>query len=69
MRDVVVRFSSCHCLMKVREVLDPTPRTRYVSEGAMDGMEEESEFMVMNCFCRRVARRVRLARERALPER
>jgi hypothetical protein len=31
----------------------------------MDGMGEERESMVMNCFCRRDARRVRLARERA----
>jgi hypothetical protein len=28
MRDVVVLFSSCQCLLKVREVLSSTPRTR-----------------------------------------
>jgi hypothetical protein len=65
MRDVVVRFSLCQCLMKVREVLSSTPRTRSVSEEPMDGMGEEREVMVMNSFCRRDARRVRLARESA----
>jgi hypothetical protein len=33
MKDVLVRLSSFHCLVKVREVLSSTPRTRYVSEG------------------------------------
>jgi hypothetical protein len=50
MRDMVVRFSFCHCLVNVRKVLSSTPRTRYVSEGPMDGMGEECESMVMNCF-------------------
>jgi hypothetical protein len=68
MRDVVMRFSSCQCLVKVREVLSSTPRTRYVSEGPIDGMGDERERMVMNCFCRRDARRVWLVGERALPE-
>jgi hypothetical protein len=48
MREVVVRFTSCHCLVKVREVLSSAPRTRYVSEGPTDGMGEERELMVMN---------------------
>ena len=65
MRGVVVRFGLCQCLVKVREVLSSTPRTRYVSEGPMDGMGEERELMLIDCFCRRDARRVRLARERA----
>ena len=38
MRDVVVRLSSCQCLVKVREVLSSTPRTRYVDEGHVEGM-------------------------------
>jgi hypothetical protein len=67
MRDAVVRFSSSHCLVKVREVFSLTPRTRYVSEGPMEGMGEGRELMVMNCVWRWDARRVRLARERALP--
>jgi hypothetical protein len=70
MRDVVVRVSSCQCLVKMREVFSSsTPRTRYVSEGPMERMGEGRELMVMNCVWRRDARRVRLARERALPER
>jgi hypothetical protein len=69
MRDVVVRCTSCNCLVKVREVLSSTPRTRYVSEGPMNGMGEERQPMAMNCFCRRDAKRVRLAREKALHER
>jgi hypothetical protein len=40
MRDVVVRFSSCRCLVKVRKVLSSTPSTLYVSEGPMEGMGE-----------------------------
>jgi hypothetical protein len=40
MRDVVVRFSSRQCLVKVRVVLSSTPRTRYDSEGSMEGMGE-----------------------------
>jgi hypothetical protein len=35
----------------------------------MDGMGEELELMVMNCCYRRDAKRVRLAREKELPER
>jgi hypothetical protein len=69
MRDAVVRFSFYECLVKEREVLSSTPRTRYVSEGAMEGMGEGRELMVMNCVWRRDARRVQLARERALPKR
>jgi hypothetical protein len=69
MREVVVRFSSCRCLAKAREVLSSTPRTRYVSEGPMDGMGEERELMVVKCLCRRDAQRVRLAGVRALPQR
>jgi hypothetical protein len=38
MRDAVVRLSSCHFLVKLREVIISTPRTRYVSEGLMEGM-------------------------------
>ena len=38
MRDAVVRFSSCQCFVKVREVFSSTPRTRYVSVGLMEGM-------------------------------
>jgi hypothetical protein len=38
MRDAVVRLSSFLCLVKVREVLSSTPRTRYVSEGPMEGI-------------------------------
>jgi hypothetical protein len=48
LRDVVLRFSSCQCLVKVREVLISTPRTRYVSEGPIDGMGDERESMVEN---------------------
>jgi hypothetical protein len=48
MRDAVVRFSSFQCLVKVREVLSSTPRTRYVSEGPMEGMGAGTELMVMN---------------------
>jgi hypothetical protein len=48
MRDAVVRLSSCQCLVKVREVLSSTPRTRYVSEGPMEGMGSGMELMVMN---------------------
>jgi hypothetical protein len=40
-----------------------------MSEGPMDGVGEERELMVMKWVWRRDARRVRLARERALPER
>jgi hypothetical protein len=69
MRDVVVRFRSSQCLVKVREVFSSTPRTRYVSEGTMEGMGEGRELMVMNCVWRRDAMRDWLARERALPER
>jgi hypothetical protein len=69
MSDVVVRFSSSQCLVKVREVFSSTPRTRYVSEGPMEGTWGERELMVMNCVWRRDARRARLARERALHER
>ena len=69
MRDAVVRFGSCRCLVKVREVLSSTPRTRNVSEGPMEGMGAGMELMVMNWDWRRDARRVVLARERALPER
>jgi hypothetical protein len=69
MRDVVVCFSSCLCLVKVREVLSSTPRYRYVSEGPMDGMGEGRGLMLMNCFCRRDAKRVRLAGDMALPKR
>jgi hypothetical protein len=68
MRNMVVRFSSCECFVKVREVLSSTPRTRYVSEGPMDGMGKRWESMVMKYFFKRDARRVRLAGERALPE-
>jgi hypothetical protein len=50
-RDAVVRFSSLQCLVKVRVVLSSTPMTLYVSY----------------VRCRRDARRVRLAIERALP--
>ena len=69
MREVVVRLSSCQCLVKVREVLSSTPRTRYVSEGPMEGMGEGVELMVRNCDWRWDVRRVVLARERALPKR
>ena len=69
MRDAVVRLSSFQCLVKVREVLSSTPRTRYVSEGPMEGMGAGVELTVMNCDWRRDARRAMLARERALPER
>jgi hypothetical protein len=48
MRDAVVRFSSCKCLVKVREVFSSTPRMRYVSEGPMEGMGAGMELMVMN---------------------
>jgi hypothetical protein len=68
-RDAVVRLSSCQCLVKVIEVLGSTPRTRYVSEGPMEGMGAGVELMVMNCDWRRDARSVMLARERALPVR
>jgi hypothetical protein len=68
MRDVVVRFSSNQCLVKVREVLSSTPRTRYVSEGPMEGMGAGLELMVMNCVWRRDASRVMLTREMALLE-
>jgi hypothetical protein len=37
-RDVVVGRSSCQSLVKVKEVFSSTPRTRYVSEGPMEGM-------------------------------
>jgi hypothetical protein len=40
-----------------------------MSERPMDGMGEELELMVMNYFSRRDAKRVRLAKERALLER
>jgi hypothetical protein len=69
MRDAVVRFSSCQCLVKVREVLSSIPRTRYVSEGPMEGIGAGLELMVMNCVWSRDARRVMLASERALLER
>ena len=46
--DAVVRFSSCKSLAKEREVLSSTPRTRYVSEGPMEGMGAGMELMVMN---------------------
>ena len=69
MRDVVVRLSSCQCLVKVREVLSSTPSTRYVSEGPMEGMGARSDLMVMNCVWRRYAIRVVLAKERALLQR
>jgi hypothetical protein len=49
MRAAVARLSSCQCLVKVREVLRSTPRTWYVSEGPMEGMEAGFELMVMNC--------------------
>jgi hypothetical protein len=49
MRDAVVRLSSCQGLVKVREVLSSTPRTRYVSEGPMEGMGAGVELMVMSC--------------------
>jgi hypothetical protein len=68
-RDAVVRFSSCQCLVKVREGLSSIPRTRKVSEGPMEGMGARFELMVMNCVWRRDASRVTLARERVLPER
>jgi hypothetical protein len=68
-RGAVVRLSSCQCLVKVREVVSSTPRTRYVSEGPMEGMGARFEMTVMNCVWRRDASRVMLARERALPER
>jgi hypothetical protein len=48
MRDAVVRFSSNQYLVKVREVLSSTPRTRYVSEGLMEGIGAGFELMVMN---------------------
>ena len=48
MRDAVVRFNSFQCLVKVRGVLSSTPRTRYVSEGPMEGMGAGMELMVMN---------------------
>ena len=48
MRDAVVRLSSCQCLVKVREVLSSTPRTRHVSEGPMEGMGAGMELMTMN---------------------
>jgi hypothetical protein len=69
MRDAVVRLSSFQCFVNVREVLSSTPRTRYVSEGPMEGMGAGAELMVMSCERSREARRVMLARERALPER
>jgi hypothetical protein len=50
MRDIVERFSSCKCLVKVREVLSSTPRTRYVCEGPSHRMGDEQEWMVINCF-------------------
>jgi hypothetical protein len=62
MRDVVVRFSSSQCLVKVREVLSSAPRTRYVSEGPMEGMGAGFELMVINCVWRWDATRVVLAR-------
>jgi hypothetical protein len=65
-RDAVERFSSCQRLAKVREVLSSTPRTRYVSEGPMEGMGAGMELMVMNSAWRRDTRSVILARERAL---
>jgi hypothetical protein len=70
-RDAVVRRSSCQCLVKVREGLSSTPRTRYVSERPMEGMGAGVELMVMNgkSDWRQDARRVMLARERALPVR
>jgi hypothetical protein len=49
MRDVVVRFSSCQCLVKVREVHSSTPRSRYVSDRPMEGIGEGRELIVMNC--------------------
>jgi hypothetical protein len=67
-RDAAERFTSNQCLVKVGEVLSSTPRTRYVSEGPMEGMGAGFEMMVMNCLWRRDASRVMLARERALPE-
>jgi hypothetical protein len=42
MREVVVLLSSCQCLVKVSEVLRSTPRTRYMSEGAMEGIRKVS---------------------------
>jgi hypothetical protein len=68
MRDAAVRVSSSKCLVKVREVFSSTPRTRYVSEGPMEGMGAGFELIMMNCAWRRDARRVMLARERALHE-
>jgi hypothetical protein len=55
--------------VKVREVLRSIPRTRYVSEGLVEGMGAGVELMVMNCDWSREASMVMLARERALPER
>jgi hypothetical protein len=68
MRDVVVRFSSSQCLVKAREVFSSTPSTWYVSEGRMEGIREGRELLRMNFTWRRDAKRVRLARERALAE-
>ena len=48
MRDVAIRLSSFQCLVKVREVLSSTPRTRYVSEGPIEVMGAKAELMVMN---------------------
>jgi hypothetical protein len=67
MRDAVVRFSSCQCLEKVREVLSSTPSTRYVFNGPKEGMEAGVELTVVDSDWRRDARSVILARERALP--
>jgi hypothetical protein len=69
MRNAVVRFSSCQCLVKVREVFSSTPRTRYVSEGPMKGMGARCELVEMYCVWRRDASRAMLAGERALLER
>jgi hypothetical protein len=56
MREFVVILSSCKCLVRVSGVLSSTPRTRWVSEGPMEGMAEVCELMVTDCFCRRDAR-------------
>jgi hypothetical protein len=64
MMDVVVRFSSCHYLVKVRVVLSST---RQDSEGPIEGMGELCVLMGTKWLGRRDSRRVELARERALP--
>jgi hypothetical protein len=71
MRDVVVRISSSPSLVlgEGEGGVEFDSEDSVCVRGPMDGMGEEREFMVMSCFCRRDARRVRLASERALPER